>query len=738
MEQQNQFTGQATPSPQNEDNFLQTALACYNTYVRPYLWLYPTAAILFLAAGFIYLHTAVPIYSSTCEMQISKGELRALDVQGITDPTYGLASESFINTQILIIQSREILNKAYENMGALSEDASLCSEPIVSRIRNTNLVDITIRSRNPEAAAQLCNSICNVYMDFVLKRKVVISNTGVDLLKDQLREVQANRDKAVADMLEFKKQHGIYDWQQSYSALSSQMSDLNNKIFEASLDVDELQMTFNEIKTNRKNAAIMLPYLMPDGRVDNISSLQNMLLTHEMKLPELLTQYSEEHPVIKTHHIVTKLIKDAAENEVEISLKGLQLRKERAQKRKEQLAKQLTDIEKELAELDKISGDFRLRETACKSLDDTCTMLVNRINEIRIADATYKVDNYSIFIVNPAQKATLPISPIPQKVLLLSLAAGLIFAGLLCFIIVSVNNKVTDIGMVNAAFSNRLPVFGSIPLFTEDETTLLKSSGEDNVDEAFRNLRTSLNLSMLTRGSKVLAVTSSIPMEGKTFIACNLARSFVRDNKRSILLDLDLRKPRLHKLLKDFLPEGASAKGLSNVLVGDCTLKDVVIHIDELNLDVALAGPVPPNPNELLGSGGLDKLLKDAQETYDLTIIDTPPVMAVSDTFIIASHKVPLLLVTRLYRLTKPILIHLRDRLTQLNISLAGLIANNADVPKNAYSKYGSYGYGYGYKYGYGYGYKYGYGYGYKYGGRSKHEHSHDKDTTTPKTAAKK
>ena len=145
------------------------------------------------------------------------------------------------------------------------------------------------------------------------------------------------------------------------------------------------------------------------------------------------------------------------------------------------------------------------------------------------------------------------------------------------------------------------------------------------------------------------------------------------------------------------LPEDVKKRqGVSNVLVGDCKLEDVVIHIDQLKIDVALAGPLPPNPNELIGSVSFQKLLEKVQTEYDITFIDTPPVVAVSDTLLIAQPNVSLILVSRLFYLPKPILMHLRNRLLQLNIKLAGLVCNNVDVPKSSYSKYG-YGYGYGY-----------------------------------------
>ncbi|MBQ7175889.1 MAG: polysaccharide biosynthesis tyrosine autokinase [Victivallales bacterium] len=721
--QQQQQTAAQNAVPQvlddaSEENVLQTALKYFYMYVRPYIWLYPASVVLFVLAGFIYLQTITPLYRSHTRMHISSNKLQTLNVSGINDPTYGGSGNAFINTQVILLGSRDILKPARASLGAAGEATDYCSAPSIRVVQNTNLVDISIDSANPELAAKMCNAIANSYMEYMLNRRVVISNTGVDLLRDQLKGIQEKRNEAMNELLKFKRDNSIFDLRQSYASLVGQMSSLNKEVFEADMDVEELEMSLQEMRENRDTAVIMMPYLLPSARDGgNISSLKNMLLSHEMTLPQLLTQYSKEHIAVKTHFEVSDMIKKAEEREVDICMKGLELRKARALKRKIRLEAKIKDIEKKLAELDKLGGEYNMREATCNSLDATCKMLVNRINEIRIADSTTKTDEYSIFVVEPAVAAKMPFYPVRSKVLLMMLAAGLAYAGLLSFVLVSVNNKITDIAQVTSAFGGNLPVMGHIPCFNESEDDILKSNGETYVDDAFRNVRTSLNLSRIMRQNKIMAISSSIPSEGKTFTICNLARSFARDGKRTLLVDMDLRRPRLHKLLKDYLPENSMKRGMSNVLVGDCKMSDIIIPIKELGIDVALCGPIPPSPSELLNGPVFDKMLEEARNIYDLVLIDTPPLLSATDTMILVSHNIPLLLVVRLFALTRPMLMHMVETMRQMNLHPSGIIANNVDVPSNYYSSYGGYGYGYGYGYGgYKYG-KYGYKYGYRYGG---------------------
>lgn len=708
-EQQQQSLGGAgrTPTLLSEENILQTAMDYYRTFVRPYFWLFLVAPVLFLAAAMLFLRTATPKYRAEAEILVNSSEVRTLDVQGLQDPTLLGQDADFINTQIHVLQSDEIMVPAFDKLK--EHEQGNVTRPIIRRLPGLQIVSVAVESPDAELAARFANTVVDDYIAFTKQSKLKITDKGSEVLRVQLKQVQGNRDKAMADLLAFKQKHGIFDFNENYKTLVSQKSELAAKLFEAKLAEEEIETTIAEISKDKKQAITMLPYILPDGGSENVTRFEEMLLTHEMKKPELLTQYNESHIVIKVHNVVSDLIRKTMDQQLELMLRGMSLRLERYRKRIEELQRQIGAIEKKLVELDKLGGDYRMHEAACVKLDETITMITNRLNELEIADAT-TLDNLSVRCISRAKIPKIPFFPQPIKILVIAGFGGLIFAILISVLMVFLNNKVTDVTDIIRVFGPDTPVFGNIQHFNENEKVLLKSTGEETIDETFRDIRTSLNLSMLTRESRILAVSSAISGEGKTFTITNLARSFARDNKRVLLMDLDMRRPSVHRLLHDFLPAIRPDKGLSNVLVGDAKLEDIVIHLDELNIDVALAGPLPPNPNELLGSQAFAQLLEEVKQRYDMTLIDTPPIMPVSDTLLIASpsHGISLLLLTRLCRLPKPILVQLANRFAQLQLSISGIIVNMTDVPKSRYGNYG-YGYGYGHGYGYGYGGRYGY-----------------------------
>ncbi|MBQ6474199.1 MAG: hypothetical protein IJJ33_19590, partial [Victivallales bacterium] len=439
------------------DNLVELAFRLFMTYVRPYLWLYAVTVILFLAAGYVFLKTATPIYESTAQMLISSGETKAINVDGMDDPTSGIQGDIFLRTQMMVMQSDAILNQVYERMGMLGEDSLKVIGPKIEREVGTSLVNIKARSEDKEAAAKFANTVAEVYMDFMFKRRSSLSSTGVDLLRDQLKEVQDSSQKAMDEFLKFKEEHGIFDLRQTYDTLNRQKLDLTNKIFDAELDADEIKMSLEEIEANRKIAVIMLPYLIPQNSTATLNNIQQMILNHQMDLPKLMTQYSEAHQVIQVHGKVGELLDKAAEDQVDISVNGLKLKYQRTLKLKEKLNQQIKEIEQRLVELDRLSGDYRIRENAVNKLDQTISNITGRINDIQIAEAT-TIGNYAISRVNDAKLADFPAFPRPKIILALAFLLGIVVAAGTAFILVFLNDKVTEREELSSAFLNQVTV----------------------------------------------------------------------------------------------------------------------------------------------------------------------------------------------------------------------------------------------------------------------------------------
>lgn len=237
----------------------------------------------------------------------------------------------------------------------------------------------------------------------------------------------------------------------------------------------------------------------------------------------------------------------------------------------------------------------------------------------------------------------------------------------------------------------------------EERRYILNSKSDFFVREAYKTLRTNVMFSLTGESScKVTVVTSALQSEGKSTTATNLALSFAELGKRILLIDCDLRKPKLGRLLSLSAPAG-----LSNVLMDPSLLEKALIK-DFGGVDIILAGDIPPNPSELLASSRMEKLLEQMKELYDYIIMDTPPVNMVTDAMALAPQSDGVLLVVRANQSDRGSVMHAIDQLEYAQVKVLGFILNSVEMEKTNYG-YGKYRYSRYHKYGYSQGGGYGY-----------------------------
>ena len=242
----------------------------------------------------------------------------------------------------------------------------------------------------------------------------------------------------------------------------------------------------------------------------------------------------------------------------------------------------------------------------------------------------------------------------------------------------------------------------------EDRKHILTSKSGFYLREAYKTLRTNVNFALAdTEGCKVILVTSAMPREGKSLTALNLAISLGQTEAKVLIIDCDLRRPKLHRLL------GASANiGLSNLLMDPQKLSGMVLKHESLGISVILSGDIPPNPSELLTSKKMKALITALRSKYDYIIIDTPPVGMVTDSVVLAPLSDGVLFVVKADQSERGAVIHSMEQMEYAKAKILGFVFNGMNPDsgsgygKYRYSKYGRYGYGYK-RYGYGYGYGY-------------------------------
>lgn len=206
------------------------------------------------------------------------------------------------------------------------------------------------------------------------------------------------------------------------------------------------------------------------------------------------------------------------------------------------------------------------------------------------------------------------------------------------------------------------------------------------ISEQYRTVRTNIKFSMVDNDLKTLSVTSAGPASGKSTIASNLAVAFAQDNKKVLLVDADMRKPTVHKLFGV-----ANTIGLTNYLTSDrVDINEVIKHSPAPGLDYITCGVIPPNPSEILASQSFDDFIKEMTAVYDLVIIDTPPILAVTDPQIVASKTEGVIFVVPMGEVKKDQLLKASELLENVNANVLGFVMNKVEKSDDDYYYYGS------------------------------------------------
>lgn len=323
------------------------------------------------------------------------------------------------------------------------------------------------------------------------------------------------------------------------------------------------------------------------------------------------------------------------------------------------------------------------------------TFLLEKRAETGIALASNVADN--IIIDKAGPYSSYRIKPKEKQNLMMAIMLGLFFPMFGIILVDYLNNKIIDKKDIERG--THAPILGFISHNSlKTELPVIEKPGS-TLSESFRSVRTNLKYFLKDAKSPVISVSSTITAEGKTFVSVNLAAIISSLGKKVLLIGLDLRKPRTHKILGT-----DNSSGVSSYLVGDVKFEDIIISTDVKNLWYAPSGPVPPNPAELIESAGMQEFIKKAKDRFDYIIIDTPPVAVVTDALLVSSLTDFYLFVVRQRYTSRKTLGLIEELYKNDNIRSLGLVIN--DISLSGY-------YGYGLRYGYSIGYGYNYGYSY-------------------------
>ena len=704
-------------------------------------WLISIIAGLFLVAGVFYALVATPIYQADAVLQI---EEKSGGMPGLGDLSDMLATDALAATEIEIIKSRNIIGKAVDKLN-LTINAQPDYLPIIGAAiarqhsgaevspgmgsyawggERIQLKRLVLSSYLIEDGVVLVTgkdqqyTLTDIDGEILLTGSVgeVASGNGVEVFISELvaREGvefnlrQSSRIKAINNLQEEikvsekGKKTGILriSLDGEDPALISRIIDSVANLYlrqnvermseEAESGLKFLQRQLPLIKDEMEAAEIELnSYRMSKSSVDltlEAQSLLDRIITIEAQLAELEVKradiskkYTDVHPIMIT------LVNHEA-------------------KLKEQLEKinsRAHGLPKTQQEILRLSRDVEVATTIY-------TQLLNKVQELKVAKAG-TVGN--VRIIDTALTAEKPIKPKKAMIVLLSLVLGIFLGIAVAFVRRAMNKGVEDPDSIEKNIG--IPVYANIPLSIKQalldkdvaagkakHTILCEHDPKDQAIEGLRSLRTNLHFALLEAKNNIVMITGPAPGVGKSFVSTNFAHTIAQSEQRVLLIDADMRKGHINKEY-----DMTRSPGLSELITGEVDIKSAVRNTGFENVDVLTTGNMPPNPSELLMHENFEKYLGEFSKDYDLVLIDTPPLLAVTDAAVIGRLCGTTFVLLR-YGVHSMAEIHaVTKRLRQNSIEPRGFVFN-ALQPRKGYGKYGYGKYGYG-KYGnYNYEYK--------------------------------
>jgi polysaccharide biosynthesis transport protein len=548
--------------------------------------------------------------------------------------------------------------------------------------KNSRVVRVSFESQDPELSAKVANTLVDKYTEWVLERKVGTTKVAREFLEKQLEQAKAKLEKAEEDLGGFAKSLDIVSLDKDLNLTYKQLSELNEALSKAETEKLSKQALYKEVQDGNYT---YLPQIMSDP---SIRALNEEYMKLKAQYNNLAVIYGPNYPDLKQLSAqIAKIqsdIKHFADGIAESIKKDYQtaLTKENIIGERTQEQKKLT------ADLNEKAIQYKILEREVDTNKSIYQSLLQRLKETEVAS---DIRTTNIQVIDYASPPLVPYKPNIKFNMFLAVLVGLMAGCFLAFIFEHFDSTIKDEEEIRKRFP--LPFLGAVPLADYDEVQdiekVVYTNPQSVISEAYRVIRTSILYSSSDHPPRSLLLTSTQPLEGKTTSASNLALSMVQSGLRVILIDGDLRKPRLHKV---FLNNG-NGFGLSTYLVGKMELPGVIKRTDINSLDIIPSGPIPPNPAELLGSKKMKELIEHLLEKYDHVIIDGPPISGFADSRLLSRLIDGVLLITSIGITQRQALRTSIEEILKVRGRIIGTILNRFESERNKY------GYGYYYYY---------------------------------------
>ncbi len=660
------------------------------------------AVVLCLAGAFVYLLKATPIHMSQARLYVEQTGPRIIS----EDEGLMAQSKNYLYTQAELLVATPILAsaakepeftrmKTFDNIdnvvGFLKRNVE------VSVGKKDDIISVTVESPYPEEAAQIVNTIVDSYVSYHSLRKSTTAGEVLKILQGEKTKRETALDLVLKKILKFRRENQTMSFNREGGDVAiERLVRLSNALTDTELELVDATAALATATAMKDTPAKMRQLIAIERQTLGSYSTGNSeedrmraeLTELHTSLRELHRHCTEEHQdVVNLRKRIKQLETDYTKKEREFGETYLLLLDQRvkaAQNTRTELTKEITAQKSRVGAVNVKSAEYAMMQSELNRNERLCEILDTRIKELSVIEDT---GGMNITIREVGKADDVAIKPRKSRIMAMALVAGLMLGVGLALLRDWTDQRLRSVEEVSAYLG--VSVLGVVPTIAGKQDTAHsgRKVAEDptsHTAEAYRTIRTGVYFGAPEGQAKTILVTSPAPGDGKTTMVSNLAIAMAQAGQRVLLVDGDFRKPRIHNVF------GLESKvGLSNVLAGRADVSEAIQKTDIAGLHVLPCGAIPPNPSEMLNSQAFLDVIEALNAEYDHIVIDSPPVMPVTDSRILAAICDQTILVLRAEKSTRRAAAQAREGLLSTGGRILGVVINAVPHRKGHYGYYG-------------------------------------------------
>ena len=703
---------ESAASPHEHDEQVLTIdFRRYLSALRKYVWLLAALIVMSVAGAVVYTTHQTPMYQATASVQV---EPKLPDLLGTGDMfNVAGASAEYYKQQRQVLSSFTLIEKTVDQndlIPKLLSDAErkelshddqldlatrrLQLDLTVRYPENDRIFYVSVKSSSPEDAKLIADAHVATYESYAKGLLQLSSSNASEALQAEFTEAETKLRAAEQKIYDFQAKNDMVavTIEAQQSLVQGNILAFTTKLNDARAHEIELSAKIAEMKKEQNEDVLSNPVIMMGDNV-SFETLRTQYYTEKIRLIELEKDLGPRNPDYIIQKQKVDLLYQALQGELKILVRGTQDLYSAQLATNTGLAGEVEKYKQEAKKLSPLIAIYNELVREKKEFDDKYNILRARLSSMQMTGSLSSIIS-NVRGLDKAQLPTKPVSPnIKTNVSLAAIMALVVGVGII-FLIVFLDRSIKSI--TDATQAADAPVLGVIPQLTsadldgknDDRTRdmYIHENPKSSIAECCRSLRTNILFSAADRDLKSIVVCSANQREGKTTSVIYLGTTMAQSGQRTLLIDTDMRRPRLHKSTNVAL-----SPGLSNLLIGDEDYDALIKPTEVENLFILPCGPTPPNPAELLLTKRFETVLGELSRRFDRLILDSPPIQPVTDAIVLSKRVDGVVLVVRASKTMRDELRRSARMIRDIGGSIVGVIVNELDA-RDSY--YGGYGYG--------------------------------------------